>query len=129
MKLVQCLFLFGLSLALTGCGEKIHEVSGSATFDGTPIAEWQIAFVPLKGGGKGGGGTITAGQYSAKVPPGKYKVQITANKKMKLPPGEVGMEGAKEEVRQYIPEKFNTQTELSTDVPGSSPLDFNLKSK
>ncbi|MBN9120591.1 MAG: hypothetical protein J0I06_15800 [Planctomycetes bacterium] len=128
MKPVQCVLLFGLSFALVGCGVKTHDVSGTASFNGEPIPEGQIAFVPEKGG-QGGAGTITNGQYSAKLLPGKYKVQITANKKMKLPPGEVGMEGAKEEVRQYIPDKYNTQTELKADIPAPAPLNFDLKSK
>jgi hypothetical protein len=128
MKIVQCVLLLGLSLAVTGCGGSMRDVSGTVTFDGAPVPEGHIAFVPEKGGA-GGGGTITDGQYTARVPAGKSKVQITASKKMKLPPGQVGMYGDKEEVRQYVPEKYNTQTELTADVSSPGPVNFDLKSK
>ncbi len=119
------------AVLLAGCGGEpsTAEVSGTVTFDGQPLAEGQISFVPVAGGGKGGGGAITGGSYRVKTQPGKNKVQITASKMMPLPPGEVGMDGAKEEVRQYIPEKYNAKSELTAEVPPSGPVNFDLKSK
>lgn len=127
MKLQAPLFL-GLVLAMSGCGSHTHEVSGTVTFDGVPISEGRISFVP-EGSGPGGGGAITNGSYSAAVPPGKAKVQITASKVMKLPAGEKGMYGKTEEMRDYIPSKYNSDTELKADITGPSKLNFELKSE
>jgi hypothetical protein len=39
------------------------------------------------------------------------------------------MYGDKEEMRQYLPERYNAKTELTADVPAPGPLNFDLKSK
>src|SRR5262249_42906613 len=69
------IFLFGLlgglALALTGCGgPTLYTVSGTVTYNGEPIPEGYIAFVPV-GPGRGGGGTITNGSYEARAQTGK----------------------------------------------------------
>lgn len=125
MRFVCAGLFLSLSIALVGCdGAKAHQVSGTVTFDGEPVKEGHIAFLP-----NGGGGSITDGRYSISTPPGSFKVEINASKLQKLPPGQVGMDGAKEEVREYIPERYNSKTELKADVSGSTTLDFTLKSK
>jgi hypothetical protein len=121
--------LFGtLVLALAGCGGSAHDVSGTVTLDGEPIPEGYIAFTP-EGGGRGAGGAIKDGKYSVHVPAGKSRVEITASKKMSLARGQVGMYGEKEEVRQYIPGRYNATSELTANVPATDPLDFPLKSR
>jgi hypothetical protein len=127
MKYVQVLVLGCALMALVGCSPKTHSVSGTVTLDGSSLPDGYVAFVP-EGSGEGGGGEIKNGSYSAKLAPGKYKVEITASKMMPLPPGQTGMDGAKEEVRQYIPDKYNVRTELRADVSGSQSLDFQLSS-
>jgi hypothetical protein len=128
MRFVPVALLLGSLLALAGCGSKSQTVTGSVTFDGEPVKEGRIAFIPDRGG-QGGGGAITNGYYTLDVPPGKYRVEINASKMTKLPGGQVGMYGEKEELREYIPEKYNAKTELKADVPPPASLDFNLKSK
>ncbi len=121
-------FLVGcLLLLLSGCSAN-HSVSGKVTLDDAPLQEGYIAFVP-EGPGQGGGSQIADGKYSIQTLPGKYRVEITASKLMPLPDGQVGMDGAKEEVRQYIPAQYNTNTELKAEVPASGPADFQLQSK
>ena len=128
MKLISALLFCLVILVQSGCGSTAHNVSGTVKLDGEPISEGHIAFVTEGGGG--GGGAITNGQYTVAVTPGKAKVQITADKMQPLPPGEKGMYGKKEELRSYIPSKYNTETELKADITGpTSNLDFNLKSK
>jgi hypothetical protein len=129
MKPYSALLLCAL-LALCGCGASDKtDVSGTVKLDGEPIPEGDISFV-ITGSGKSGNGKITNGKYSAQVPPGKAKVQINASKSMPLPPGEKGMDGKTEEVRQYIPDKYNAKTELTADITGPNPsLNFDLKSK
>ena len=126
MKL-QSTSVLVLLLALAGCGPTSYSASGTVTFDGEPIPEGHIAFVP-EGSGTGGGGPITNGSYSATVPAGKMKVLITASKMHKLPPGQKGMYGKSEEIRAYIPSKYNSKTELTVDITGRTSRDFDLKS-
>jgi hypothetical protein len=128
MKLQSTILLVFL-LAICGCGANTVEVTGTVKFDGEPVNDGQIAFITSDSGASGGG-PITNGSYRVQVPPGKTKVQITANKRMKLPEGETGMDGATEEVRQYIPVKYNAETELTKDITATNPsIDFDLKSK
>lgn len=125
MKLQSTLLLV-LLLTLTGCGPSTHLVSGTVTFDGQPIPEGHIAFVPEESG-PSAGGPITNGNYSVTVPDGKMKVQITASKMQQLPAGETGRYGKKEETRAYIPSKYNSNTELTLEITGSTSRDFDLK--
>lgn len=123
-----CVGLAGcLLLLICGCNRGV-ETKGTVSFDGAPIPEGYIAFVP-KGKGLGGGGNIVNGAYSVKTEPGKFRVEITASKLMPLPPGQVGMEGERELVQQYLPNKYNVKSELSADVPSKDPVPFDLKSK
>jgi hypothetical protein len=129
MRFVVAGLLAALPVGLTGCGGGTQVVSGTVTFDNEPVKEGHIAFVPADGKG-GGGGPVADGRYSVTLPRGSYRVEVNASKSMKLPAGQVGMDGAKEEVRSYIPEKYNAKTELKAEVPSpTSPLDFKLTSK
>jgi hypothetical protein len=128
MRVVWVGLLACASATFVGCGGSTHSVSGTVTFDNEPVREGHIAFVPEKGG-KGASGPITDGRYSLAVPAGKVRVEINASKSMKLPPGQVGMDGAKEEVRSYIPDKYNVQSGLRAEIPSPAPLDFKLTSK
>ncbi|WP_425617332.1 hypothetical protein NA78x_001006 [Anatilimnocola sp. NA78] len=113
-----------LMLGLSGCSDPT--VSGSVTFDGQPLQEGYIAFVPELSG-QGGGSNIVNGNYTIKAPAGKYKVEVTASKLTPLPPGQTGMDGAREEMKQFIPDRYNTKTELKAEVPASGKVDFQLK--
>ena|ERR1022692_332838 len=127
MKLKSGLLICLALLAQTGCGPTTYEVSGTVKFDGEPVSEGQIAFVSEDGAS--GGTTITNGQYKVAVPSGKVKIQINATKLQKLPPGKKGMYGKTEEVRDYIPAKYNADTVLKEEITGPKELNFDLKSK
>jgi hypothetical protein len=124
MKAYLCCFAAALLLVVTGCSEPL--VEGTVTIDGQPLPEGYIAFVP-ETSGQGGGSNIVNGKYTVHTVAGKYKVEITASKMLPLPPGQKGMDGATEEVRQYLPARYNTQTELTATVPAAAKVDFELK--
>jgi len=129
MRLALLGLFGGLALVLAGGGPSLHTVSGTVTFKGEPVPEGNIAFLPDGGPGTGTSGPISKGEYSVRAPAGKYKVEITASKMMPLPRGQTGMDGAKEEVQQYIPDRYNVKTELKADVPGQNPHNFTLEEK
>ena len=126
MKVVYCALLGACLAVATGCSQPT--VTGKVTLDGQPIPEGNIAFVPESGSGAGANSNIVNGEYKVQTVAGKYKVEINASKLMPLPPGVRGMDGATEEVRPYIPGKYNNKTELRATVPATEKVDFELKS-
>jgi hypothetical protein len=121
-----------------GCGGKTADragVSGKVTFDGQPVAAGQVVFEP-QGAGRMGIAQIVDGAYT--MPPeqgptaGEYVVRITANR----PTGAKAAagRGSDEQVdvyEQFIPAKYNDQTELKAQVGNEAAVvqDFALTSK
>lgn len=116
-----------LLLLSLGCGEsgsKMHEVSGTVTFDDKPVPEGDIAFVPDDKAVGPEAGKIKDGKYSLKVREGKNKVEIRATRDVpgkKGPMGEQAIEG-------YIPAQYNVKTTLDADVASDKTThNFTLK--
>jgi hypothetical protein len=126
MRFLACALTCALLLIGSGCSQPT--VSGTVTFDGQPVSEGHIAFVPESGTGQGGGANIVNGAYTVKAAAGKYRVEINASRMTPLPPGRTGMDGATSEVRAYIPQRYNLKTELRAEVPAAKKVDFELKS-
>ncbi len=123
-------FLLGwlsvLALLAFGCGPsgpKTCDVRGSVTFDGKPIKDGSIVFVPTdpKLGAEGGG--IKEGRYQARAKEGRNKVQITA---LDIGPNTVYVEG-NPIASNFIPERYNERTELEVEVESdNTEFDFDL---
>jgi hypothetical protein len=135
--LCRLLFLAVVALALVGCGSSASDrsrVHGAVSYDGEPVDDGGIAFLPEGGGASQARatGVIEGGHYdldSSRGPyPGKYKVEIYWNKKTgKKLHGPSG-KSSKEERKQAIPDKYNEKSELRVEVkPGSNELNFHLK--
>lgn len=123
------------SLFLAGCwgkpdGPETVTVSGSVTVDGAPLSEGQISFRPEGGQLSGGAGKITDGKYSFQAPYAQMTVEITA---FRAVPGKFVEDNPGEKtavMEQYLPAKYNTQTELKADVNSKSKtFDFELSTK
>ena len=131
----------GLMVAsITGCGGSGDVaktvISGAVSYDGQPIEDGTIRFVPTKDTrAPVSAAQIQNGRYSADarggVPVGTYRVEIEAFRTdPKAPPGADtgGLEGPPPE--QFIPEKYNRQSELELTLePAGGPItrDFELK--
>ena len=140
----QLLAGFGLFLLvlLIGCGGEggwdVERcvVSGAVTYDGQPIQEGLIRFVPEEGTvAPASAVQIQNGKYTIDaeggVPVGTHRVEIEAYRDdpKGLADGEEeipGVEGPPQE--QFIPEKYNRASELKATVEGKSPVtkDFEL---
>ena len=128
--------LFVPTVFIAGCSDdsKLSKVplTGSVTLDGNPIPNGEILFYPLEGTrGSVSGGAIKDGKYIADgrggVPLGAHKVEIRAFRAPKSPSSAAALEGGPAE--QYLPRKFNIDSELKAEVNSSSEtLDFNLQS-
>jgi hypothetical protein len=119
--------LLGATVLLTaGCGQKLTEVSGTVTFDNSPVADGDIIFEDPDGKITPVAGKIVNGQYSVTVPPGSKKVRINASKPATKPDPVMGMMP----IEPLIPKEYNTETKLTVDLkPGKQEgVNFDLKS-
>ena len=117
--LIRRLLLFATCMFLwSGCTQgdpNKASVSGMVTFNGEPIANGSITFIPTEGnGGPSAGGSILAGKYSiaqSKGPMiGMNRVEIVAVR-------ETGK----------IPAKYNEISELTEDLKqGHNEIHFEL---
>src|SRR5690349_13504580 len=113
MRAIGSVAAFLAAAALVaGCGggEQFGEVSGTVSYDGKPVEDGAITFVPDKGPTAGGG--IKDGKYSAKVPVGPAKVSISAGKVV----GQKKLYNTPDSPSQpvtaeYLPAKYNEKTE------------------
>ncbi len=119
---------------LTGCGREGPErviVSGTITYRGEPLKEGQIRFFPTKGTqAPMSGADVVDGRYTVKakggVAIGTHRIEIIAHRPdpkyaeltKSLPPDATELERPPQQ--QYIPEKYNSQTELKITIPPDS---------
>jgi 2-polyprenyl-6-methoxyphenol hydroxylase-like FAD-dependent oxidoreductase len=122
-----------LLVGASGCGGPVRRaVAGSVTFDGQPLDEAVIMFVPLEAGGRKTGGQISAGRYTVPqevgVFPGRYRVEVADD-----PPLDPTMrpDQVKSKARRKIPVLYSTSSPLTIEVgvEGSTDFDFQLLSK
>jgi len=117
-----------LSVLLSGCGAGAPpgstKVSGNVTWQGAPLESGVITF---RGTGAEGsaGAPIVKGQYSTECLPGSKRVEITANRTSSDKKDNLGMPL----VEQYVPENYNTKSELTKEVKAGATnvFDFDLK--
>lgn len=118
------------SLSLAGCSRQpqLHEVSGLVTFDGQSIPEGDLLFVTPDGTRGPDPARITDGKYQLKTTAGKKRVEISASK---IRPGGARGAGGEPVAEEYLPARYNTQSELAAEVQskGKNTFDFELTSK
>jgi hypothetical protein len=126
--------VFGLILGLAcagGCSSGEGIVNGEVTVDGQPLKQGIIRFVPVDGKSPTADAAIADGRFSATVPVGEKRVEISAPKvvgkqKMYNTPDSPVVE----EVAELLPARYNVRSELTMTVQkGSQEKRFDLKSK
>jgi hypothetical protein len=143
-RLLVGLVLVGASIVAAGGRGSSNRgaVRGTVTFDGTPLKEGQISFVPLDPKlGPTEGAVIVDGEYQIDAPrgpvAGEYQIQIAAFRKTgKKTWDGMGDEQAPanqknyvEEVAAYIPARYNAVSELRATIKAGevNRCDFDLK--
>lgn len=128
----SCLSLLLLAMGCGGSsGPPRVAVSGTITFDGQPLSQGTITFVPA-GEGTAASGEIENGQFSIpddKGPsPGKCRVEVVSFQETgkKVPGISDDASGMAAETKQIIPEQFNTKSTLEKDVSESGDNVFEL---
>ena len=118
---VGCVFALGC-----GSDPKLYRVVGAVSWKGEAVADGHINFLPEDGNVHPVTAKITNGKYDAKVPPGKMKVEIWADKDLGY------SEAMHQNVKaRLIPEDYNSLTKLSFDVQPNDDnvADFTLPMK
>lgn len=128
-------FAFTLCLGLLGCGgaangPQEYSVSGKVNFNGQPVETGRILFREVEGDQRAFSGEIKNGSYQLTAEPGKMRVEILASRPV---PGKFdNSNGTPEPVGEmYIPEQYNTKSELTAEVTGSgkNTISFDLTDK
>lgn len=91
MRTIEWMIVLGLVAGLAGCGseeikptiEKVVPVSGTLTYQGKPLENYQVSFVPTDGRRPAVGVTDATGKFTLGTnnltdgaPPGKHKVSV-----------------------------------------------------
>jgi len=140
------LLAIGVCIALGGCNRHggRQGLGGTVTFDGQPMSAGAIVFYPEPGTrGPTAGGKIVDGEFTVDAEKGTmegtFRVTITATRKTgkkvfdptaeMLDPGST--DGMMDEIVQYIPARYNKQSELTADVVdgGENRFEFALSSE
>lgn len=131
---VKQLLLGACLVALVGCGDGAVDVRGTVTYKGKPVESGAIVFEPEDRNGPTKGAAITNGEYHLSGPnqvtPGVKIVRIQAfgpsGRKISAAPGSTKMV---DEIKQYIPTKYNTDSEVKVTVESGkeNKFDFDVK--
>ena len=119
--------------SMSGCGKEEAKatVTGEVTFNGKPIERGTITFVAAEGNASPVTVEITNGKYEAATTAGSKKVMIAGTRvlrKIKDPGDPDGP--LLEQTEDYVPDKFNVNTELKLDVQkGANTKNWDLEHK
>jgi len=130
--------LFVGCVLLVGCSKSVGLerviVSGKVTYQGQPVNQGSIRFVPVQGSkGPASAATIEHGTYEVKasggVPIGTHRVEIQATRPTGEPkPDHLNyLDNVKEPVGQYLPPKYNTNSELTLNVETGRRMNYDFK--
>ncbi len=117
---------------LTGCGSGgPANVTGTVTLDGQAVPNGAVTFVMTEGGSGREGAVIRDGAFEAKLKPGRYRVELTGQKKVGTR-RQKGFDGKEEEVvltEELFPARYNLKSELHEDIKsGTNTIKLDLKS-
>jgi hypothetical protein len=127
-KLTAC----GIALmaCLAGCGRNggLTEISGTVSYDGQPVKQGTITFLPADGKGPTAATPIADGKYSVKVAPGKKLVKIEGYKVIGQHRFSANNPRMVIDQEQILPARYNTRSELTRDIASSDhKCDFTLE--
>ena len=125
--------LLAVALICSACSGQGAQgiVEGQATYNGQALKEGLIRFVPVGGDSQTADAAIVDGKYSATVPVGEFRVEITSSKVVgKSKMYDMPNSPAVDVVEQIIPTRFNVNSELRVTVKkGKIEKNFDLSDK
>ena len=122
-RLSWCLCLGVLAMLPLGCGDDgTCKVTGTVTWNGQPLPNGDIIFNDVEGVKGPDAAKIKGGRFTAQVKPGKKRVEIRASRE--VPEKRTPMGPYYED---YIPPRYNKETELTADVTPDRPNQLEYK--
>ena len=127
----NCYFSLVITLAmLAGCTQSTTHgtIEGTVTLDGSALVEGVVRFVPVDESSQTASASIVDGNFTAKVPVGKMRVECSAPKalgrrKMYNTPDSLEVDV----VGELLPAQYNVRSELTCDVsPGTQQHSIEL---
>src|SRR5688572_11377560 len=97
-RIAGALLWIGVLSLVPGCGDGIGTVRGTVSLDGQAIQSGRITFTSTEGDLVSEGSVIMNGAFNTRLPPGKYKVELSAQR----PAGtrvQIGFDGKEEEIK------------------------------
>jgi hypothetical protein len=115
---------------LAGCGPsgpKTFEVSGTVTWEGNPVPEGDIVFLPVDGKVSPDAGKIHDGRFQFRAKAGKKRVEIHASRDNGVVDPVMKTTGRE----PYIPQEYNAKSILEVEVEdkGLNHFTFHLPRK
>jgi hypothetical protein len=102
-----------------GCGGGgLCDIHGTVTFNGQPVKKGAIKFLPPDGKGPTAAAIIADGAYATKVAAGSKLVKIEGFN-VKGTRNYPGSSVPCDILEQYLPARYNTQSELTRDITPS----------
>jgi hypothetical protein len=123
--------LIAVALLCIGCDDAGPALSGSVTYNGSPVADGDVAFTPIESG-TSFGAKITGGKYQAdKVYTGQYRALITASPQTQAPNTREEAAKARQSPQNQpaaplIPADAEGNNQTVEIKPGEQTLDFAL---
>lgn len=120
-----------VALALTGCGRsdlpELATVTGKVTLDGSPLADAEVGFFPVKAGRPSFGKTNEKGEYSLQYLEGHQGATVGENT-VQIRRAQSGEGVDPKKAPSELSEQYNDQTTLTKTVAsGNNTADFELK--
>ena len=129
----RSLILLFVLVGVVGCPGSSAQgtVDGTVTLDGMPLKEGDVTFVPADGKSQTASAKIIDGKFSAQVPTGEMRVEISAPKVIgKRKMYDTPDSRVVDQVRELLPPRYNAKTELRLKVKsGVQDETFSLQSK
>jgi hypothetical protein len=130
---LTCFALLFPLLATGGCkrggktvGPPKDQVSGTVTYDGSPLIRGQIIFVDKGDDPRRYGGDLIDGKFSFECTVGEKEVVVQGFREGPDGTGdEIGLGGIGS-IEQYLPARYNESTELTAEVVAGEENVFNF---
>lgn len=116
-----------LAVPAIGCGDgkaAVYPVTGTVTYEGTPVENGSIVFDPADGKGMSAMAGIVNGEITGEVPAGEKILRISGVRTT----GKKDQYG-EEVTESFIPEKYNLQSDLKETVSADGENKFVIELK
>lgn len=101
---------------------------GTVTWNGQPVERGYIELQPVDATGQFASAQIVDGQFSLRATPGPRRVKVTAERQIGERPPNERIPKPEPIWFQYIPAKFNTNSDLEIEIqPGDPTLEIDLE--